>query len=175
MNGKREGNGHKVALFIDYLNADGLDMEGMVRKARRYGQLESAWAYGRFYFEVYRFPKRAKELHSLGVRLLHCKERNVGGIDVTDVAMMDDIFRFLHERPEIETFVLCTGDGGFAHTVVNIRLLDREAVVIGPPGRTAGVLRRVASQFEWAPRLGNGRNGGNNGKNGYHKGKNGRS
>lgn len=166
MAGKREGNVDKVALFIDYPNGSGLDWEGMLRIARRYGQLASAWAYGRFYFEVSRFPQRAKELHTLGVRLMHCKEPNVGAIDVIDVVMMDDIFRFLHERPDIETFVLCTGDGGFAHTVVGIRVLDRKAVVIGPPGRTAEVLREVASEFEWAPRLG--RNGGDNGNNGHN-------
>jgi hypothetical protein len=175
MDGKREGNGDKVALFIDYLNGGGLDMEGMVEIARRFGQLESAWAYGRFYCKDYRLPRPAEELRRLGVRLFHCTGLNAGAGDVTDAAMMDDIFRVLHERPEIETFVLCTGDGAYANTVVGIRALDRKAVVIGPPGRTAKGLREAASEFRRAPRLGNGRNGGNNGKNGHNKGKNGRN
>lgn len=175
MNGKREGNGHKVALFIDYPNGSGLDMERMVDIARRFGQLESAWAYGRFYCKDYRLPQCVEDLRGLGVRLYHCTGPNLGTGDVTDAAMMYDIFRVLYERPDIETFVLCTGDGGFANAVAGIRTLDRRAVVIGPPGRTARGLREAASEFRKAPRLGKGKNGGNNGKNGHNKGKNGRS
>jgi hypothetical protein len=160
----------RVALFIDYLNGGGLDMAGVVRRARRLGQIEVAWAYGRFYCRSHRLSQRAEDLRRLGVRLFHCPDPNTGPGDVTDAAMMQDIFVTLHERPEIDCYVLCTADGDFVNVLTGIRVLDREAVVIGPANRTAKALRKEAHRFMNAPYLSKGQKNGR-----QHSGPNGRS
>jgi hypothetical protein len=61
--------------------------------------------------------------------------------------MMRDIYRTLDHRPEIDCFILCTGDGGFKNVITSIRAEGRMVIVVGLPGSTARDLRRYAHRY----------------------------
>ena len=136
----------KVALFIDLPNQSGLDMEWIVNTALKYGKLEVAWGYGRFHHHNDGLSHMVEQLRRLGVRLIHCPDFGYGQNDMTDLYMMRDIYHTLVQRPEIDCFVVCTGDGDFADVITTVRAHGRKVVVIGPPDATSRQLARVADQ-----------------------------
>lgn len=48
---------------------------------------------------------------------------------------------------EFDTFVIVSGDGDFANLVENLRLRDKEVVIIGPSNSTSSWLMQNASKF----------------------------
>ena len=150
---KRQSNRRKIALFIDVANVCELDMDWIVRAARRQGQLEVARAYGSFTNWRYLTPA-AERLFLHGVRLIHCPAwRNASGEwkDCADELMMDEIYRTLNQKPDIDRFIICTGDGHFVPATIRIRATGREAIIIAPPDSMSRMLAKVASRCLTAP------------------------
>ena len=143
--------GHKVALFVDVPNQSGLDMEWIMDTALQRGTIEMAWGYGRFYRHNHRVRHAVEQLRRMGVRLIHCPDFSDYQDDITDLYMMRDIFHTLVERPDVDCFVVCTGDGGFANVIATIRAHGRKAIVIGPPNATSHQLAKLADQCLIAP------------------------
>lgn len=151
MSDNKWAGGHKVALFIDVLNQSGLDIEWIVDTAMQRGELEMAWGYGRFYRYGHHLRRVVEQLRRMGIRLIHCPDVFCDQSDMTDLYMMRDIFHTLVQRPDVDCFVVCTGDGDFADVIATIRAHGRKAIVIGPPDATSRQLARVADQCLIAP------------------------
>ena len=141
----------KVALFIDVPNQCGVDIEWVMNAARARGEVEMAWGYGDFFRRNGPLRPVVGRLREAGVRLIHCPATKAAHRDMTDLFMMRDIYHFLVQRPDIDCFVVCTGDGGFTDTVATIRAHGRQAVVIGPPNATSRKLAREANQCLISP------------------------
>jgi hypothetical protein len=148
----------RVALFLDDPNEPGLDLAWMMRTAQKAGQVEIALSYGLYPPGNRQQPCRAGELRQAGVRPVDCRTATEVPGDITDATMMRDIYRTLDHRPEIDCFILCTGDGGFKNVVTSIRAEGRMVIVVGLPGSTARDLRRYAHRYIEARTKSNGDN-----------------
>jgi hypothetical protein len=156
MTNKRQSNQStcpKVALFIDMANVCELDMDWILRAVHRQGQIEIARAYGSFTNWRYLSPA-AERLFLRGVRLVHCPAwRNARREwkDCADEIMLDDIYCTLDDKPDIDRFVICTGNGHFVPTAIRLRIHRRTVIVIAPPNGLSRMLQEVANQCLFAP------------------------
>lgn len=137
----------RVALFVDGPNGPSLDLEWMMRTAQKEGQIEIALSYGKFHPKNVWQSGRAEELRQVGVRPVDCRTAKKVPGDMTDATMMRDIYRTLDHRPEIDCFILCTGDGDFKNVLTSIRAEGRTVIVVGPAGSTAEDLIRFADRY----------------------------
>jgi hypothetical protein len=157
MTGRRRTK-RKVAMFIDIANLLEVDLEQLVRVARRLGEIEIARGYGNFV--NWRFlGAAAEQLFLQGVRLIHCPgwRNGAGGQDWKDAAdelMMVDVCCLLDKRQDIDRFIICTGDGHFVPVVLAIQARGREAIIMGPPNGTSWLLREAADRYRELPKVG---------------------
>ena len=72
--------------------------------------------------------------------------------DMTDFIMLDYIYQTAAERPEIETYILFTGDGHF-HSVAKylIQKLRKRVIVYGVSGSISKSLKSAASEVRELP------------------------
>jgi hypothetical protein len=136
-------------LFIDAANCRHLDFKGMLRAARRYGELVVVQAYGNFanWRDV---GRAAEQLFLLGVRLIHCPGwRNGSGEwkSAPDELLMHDVRSLLHQRPDLARFILGSGDGHFVPTLCEIKKQGREAIVMADEGVTSRLVIEAADRF----------------------------
>lgn len=169
MAGKRKVRPRKNAMFVDVANVCDLDVDRMMRMVRRQGTIEIAQGYGNF-TNWRHLSAAAEKLFLHGVRLVHCPGwRNASGEwkDCADEIMMGDIQQFLVARPDIDRFIICTGDGHFVPAALRVRASGREVLVIAPPDGISRMLREVASRCLTVPpsepRIGDGHSASDNG------------
>jgi hypothetical protein len=153
---KRQIRVRKNAVLIDVANVCELDLDKMMRAARRQGRIEILRGYGNFANRCF-LSHPAERLFLHGVRLIHCPAwRNASGEwkDCADEMMMHDIHQILVARTDIDRFVICTGDGHFVPVALAIRASGREVVVISPPDGTSRMLGEVATRCLTVPHYG---------------------
>jgi len=145
MTGTKEANGPKVALFIDIQNGAGLDMQLVLKIANLLGRIEVAKGFAPFGQGNAGVDRQARKLSRMDVELIHCPPMSVDDREVDDRTMQEQIRQTLERRPEIERFVLCTGDGDFVREVRRIRAKGRVAFVMAPPGSASRELAAAAT------------------------------
>lgn len=123
--------------------------------AKLLGRVEVAKGFAPFDQQNRGIDRQAFKLDRIGVDLVHCPQRP-GDRDKDDETMQEHIRRTLEQRPEIQRYVLCTGDHGFARVVKRIRAKGRVAFVIGPPDAVSRELAEAATVCLTVPVLGQG-------------------
>lgn len=144
----------KVAVFIDRENLTGLDEESLMAMASEWGRIAFARGYSKRRHRHH--SRNGSGLSLAGISAVKCPMASGRREDGTDLVMMKHIIHTLAHRPDIQCYVVCTGDGGFVPVVTIIRALGRRVIVVGPDSATSYKLVEAADHYLVAPRSGNG-------------------
>ena len=154
--------GDNVALLIDWenikicatekLNAPP-DIILLKKVARKYGQLTVARAYANWADMFHEGDM--ERFSSQDIEPVFVHTRNVGGQNEevikgsADIRLACDCIEMLFKNPNILTYVLATGDGGFEHVVTKIKSYGKRAVIIGIRKATSPRLGVVSPEMVW--------------------------
>src|SRR5215216_5958707 len=135
-----------LAVFIDWENIyistvseynSKPNVSAILEKAREYGRIVSATAYADWTDGDFR--DAPPTLYSNGI-----SKRRTNSIDVMLAVECSD---FLHNHPQVDTYVLVTGDGDFIPLVSLLRSRGKKVVVIGVSEATSYHLIESADDF----------------------------
>ncbi len=150
----------KVALFIDWDNlaistsADmgGLlpDVPALVGAAQRYGEIVVARAYSEWQMTSERLAVYRAGVEPVYAPTFRFESDNQPGgpkgKSLADPCMVADCVDFLHLMPEIQVYVLISGDKDMVPVVRLTQLRGKRVIVIGPD-LVAAILRDMADEF----------------------------
>jgi len=145
-----------VGLFIDLenilistRNAYGCspDFGKVVLLASKYGRIEEASGYADFC----NVPHEIKiDLFLAGIRQINVPSWSNGSPDkknCSDEVMAQDIYRLLHKKAKIETFILATGDTHILPALLEAKWHGKRIVVTAVPEETGHLLKKAADEF----------------------------
>ncbi|HEU5090438.1 MAG TPA: NYN domain-containing protein, partial [Roseiflexaceae bacterium] len=156
-------NSHRsdVAVFIDFENVyvstrDKLDanpnFEMIMDRCEDLGRVVIARAYA----DWYRYPRVTSALYANGIEPMYVPtyyyDRDLGRTgraikNSVDMNLCIDAMKTLFTNPNIEKFVLATGDRDFIPLVNSIRQQGKEVIVIGIGGAASSHLAQSADEF----------------------------
>lgn len=153
-----------VALYIDWENIkyslwnhDARAPRAAVLRdaASRYGRVVAARAYANW--QEPQHQADPSELYSVGIEPIYVPTRTYTTVDAAgpaarrknsvDVKLTVDAVDLCLMNPNIESFVLVTGDGDFVHLVTALRCRSKQVVVIGCSWSTSWQLTSTADLF----------------------------
>lgn len=148
----REGEDVQAALFIDFENVaisaeaafDRLETGKLIETAEKYGRCVSRRAYG----DWTRFSRYSQDLleHAIeAIQLFHYGGHNTK--NAADIQMVVDILEMMFTHPEINVFVLATGDSDFSAIARKLRSYSKYVIGIGLQRATSEVLVKACDQF----------------------------
>jgi len=150
-----------VAVFIDFENIyisvrnrydANPNFESIMDLCQRYGRVTIARAYA----DWYRYPRVTNALYANAIEPMYVptyyydREEGRTGRAIknsVDMHLCIDMMKTLYAFPNIETFVLITGDRDFIPLINAIRQLGKRTVVIGVAQATASHLAQSADEF----------------------------
>ncbi len=153
--------GQDVAIFIDFENIYisvlaeydvNPDFEALKDKAEEFGRISVAQAYADWTpYSHYINALHAYEIDPIYVPAYHYGEggKQKGGAikNSVDMFLCINAMKMLYSHPNIQTFVLVTGDRDFVPLVKTIREFGKRAVVIGVAGAASSHLAQAADEF----------------------------
>jgi uncharacterized LabA/DUF88 family protein len=150
-----------LAIFIDWENIyistvseynSKPNVSAMLEKAREYGRIVSATAYADWTEGDFR--QAPPTLYSNGITPKYISARYFPGgkaskrrTNSIDVMLAVECADFLHNHPQVGTYVLVTGDGDFIPLVSLLRSRGKNVVVIGVSEATSYHLIESADHF----------------------------
>jgi uncharacterized protein (TIGR00288 family) len=150
-----------VAVFVDFENIyisvrnrydANPNFESIMDLCQRYGRVTVARAYA----DWYRYPRVTNALYANAIEPMYVptyhydREEGRTGRAIknsVDMHLCIDMMRTLYAYPNIETFVLITGDRDFIPLINAVRQLGKHTVVIGVAQATASHLAQAADEF----------------------------
>ncbi|MEP7199197.1 MAG: NYN domain-containing protein [Chloroflexota bacterium] len=153
--------GQDVAVFIDFENIYisvlaeydvNPDFEALIEKAEAFGRVSVAQAYADWTpYSHYINSLHAYQIDPMYVPAYHYGEggKQKGGAikNSVDMFLCINAMKMLYSHPNIQTFVLVTGDRDFVPLVKTIREFGKRAVVIGVAGAASSHLAQSADEF----------------------------
>ena len=148
----------EVALFVDLENItqslwkrfqQSPDPFDWVEKAKKYGPLSFARAYGDF--SQAHLARLEGDLRAAGIDKYDCptKQRGTDSQSTVDAHIIIDLFEVAIDRPGTKTFVLFAGDSDYTRVVTRLRnRLDKDVIVAGVPGSISRDLARAATAVD---------------------------
>jgi uncharacterized LabA/DUF88 family protein len=150
-----------LAIFIDWENiyistvteyGAKPNVSAMLEKAREYGRVVSAMAYADWTDGDFRDAPPTLYSNGISPRYISARyfpggrsqKRRTNSIDVMLAVECSD---FLHYHPQVDTYVLVTGDGDFIPLVSLLRSRGKKVVVIGVSEATSYHLIESADEF----------------------------
>src|ERR671926_172377 len=150
-----------LAIFIDWENIyistvseynSKPNVSAILEKAREYGRIVSAMAYADWTDGDFRDAPPTLYSNGISPRYISARyfpggksqKRRTNSIDVMLAVECSD---FLHTHPQVETYVLVTGDGDFIPLVSLLRSRGKTVVVIGVSEATSYHLIESADHF----------------------------
>ncbi len=150
-----------LAIFIDWENiyistvseySSKPNVSAILEKAREYGRIVSATAYADWTEGDFR--NAPPTLYSNGISPRYISARYFPGgraqkrrTNSIDVMLAVECSDFLHNHPQVDTYVLVTGDGDFIPLVSLLRSRGKNVVVIGVSEATSYHLIESADHF----------------------------
>jgi len=143
-----------VALFVDLENVvtslwnthrQAPDPRKWVEKARKYGLVSFARAYGDFSQDHLRDLEM--RLRIAGIEPYNCpvKQRGERSQSTVDMNLAIDLYEVAQDRPQTETYLLLAGDSDYVRIVNRLRLrLGKEVIIAGVPGSVSRALVEAA-------------------------------
>jgi len=150
-----------VAVFIDFENIyisvrnryeANPNFESIMDLCQRYGRVTISRAYA----DWYRYPRVTNALYANAIEPVYVptyhydREEGRTGRAIknsVDMHLCIDMMRTLYAFPNIETYVLITGDRDFIPLINAVRQLGKRTVVIGVAEATASHLAQAADEF----------------------------
>jgi uncharacterized LabA/DUF88 family protein len=149
-----------TAIFIDLENllcgyaltdkeTEALDLRGILTQVRSLDHLVGRVAIGRAYanWQSYKTRPLHAVMNELNISQEHVQAVNVSQKNLADIALCTDVMDVLHTRPNIKTFVIVSGDGGFAWMVRRLNEYGKNVVVAAYESQTNKVLKDLADEF----------------------------
>lgn len=150
-----------LAIFMDWENiyistvteyGTKPNVSAILEKAHEYGRIVSANAYADWTDSDYR--NAPPTLYSNGISPRYISARYFPGgksskrrTNSIDVMLAVECSDFLHDHPQVDTYVLVTGDGDFIPLVSLLRSRGKKVVVIGVSEATSYHLIESADEF----------------------------
>ncbi|MFQ6057406.1 MAG: NYN domain-containing protein [Anaerolineae bacterium] len=156
-----ERNQNDVAVFVDFENIYisvrnrydvNPNFESIMDKSHEYGRVTIARAYA----DWYRYPRVTNALYANSIEPMYVptyyydREEGRTGRAIknsVDIHLVIDIMKTLYNHPNIETYVLVTGDRDFIPAINAIRQHGKRAVVIGVAEAASSHLAQSADEF----------------------------
>ena len=148
----KEGDDVQVALFIDFENI-AISAEELFTRLRTDILIQTAEQFGRcimrrVYGDWTRFSKYSQDLLENAIeaiQLFHYGGHN--DKNAADIQMVADILEMLFTHPEIDVFILATGDSDFSAVARKLRSYSKRVIGIGLRQATSEVLVKACDQF----------------------------
>ncbi len=153
----------QVAIFIDFENLtsglqpdkgdrkwsheEDVDCEPIVRLAEEYGRVVQSHAYADWRNKLYN--QYQLDLYKLGIDLVHVMGKMGGGgfKNAVDIKMAVDITESIFTFPDIQTFIIVSGDRDFIHVLKMLRRHGRQVVGISPARSASEDLAQLTDRF----------------------------
>ena len=153
--------GGDVAVFIDFENIyisvrnrydANPNFESIMDLCQRYGRVTIARAFA----DWYRYPRVTNALYANAIEPMYVPtyhyDRDVGRTgraikNAVDMHLCIDLMKTLYAFPNIDTYVLITGDRDFIPLINAVRQQGKRTVVIGVAQATASHLAQAADEF----------------------------
>lgn len=149
---------NRIAVFIDaenvtnWIKNDGVTL--LIEELKQLGQIIIRRAYG-----VWSRPQLAMHQASInqnGFELIHCYHP-VTGKNTADIQMTVDVIECAWQLPNINCFVLVTGDSDFSPVFRRLREMDKEVIGVGKHSTLSECVKTSCSRFiytdEYSPEL----------------------
>lgn len=149
----------QIAVFFDYENIvyslrnrfeQKANFEAIIDKCKEFGRLSVAKAFADWGLP-YMSPALMYALQSSGFELVFVPtgstQSNSPRKNVADLYMAISVMDILYTRPEIETFVLLTGDRDFMLLVNHLKQKGKRVVAIGVDGSSSYYLTQAVDDF----------------------------
>jgi hypothetical protein len=138
----------KVGIFLDIENLAGwlkLDRgETLFDRASELGSVVVRRAYGDF--SLVSVSKRQSDLNLLGFEFVHVYHP-VKGKNSADIQIVVDVMEYLTRVPDLQWFVLATGDADFSPLFRRLKELGKSVVGIGPKSKLSEVVKKSCNRF----------------------------
>ncbi|MFM6335244.1 MAG: NYN domain-containing protein, partial [Dolichospermum sp.] len=138
----------KVGIFLDIENLAGwLKLDGgetLLDRASELGSVVVRRAYGDF--SLPSVSKRQSELNLLGFEFVHVYHP-VKGKNSADIQIVVDVMEYLTRVPDLQWFVLATGDADFSPLFRRLKELGKSVVGIGPKSKLSEVVKKSCNRF----------------------------
>ncbi len=138
----------KVAVFLDvenlsgWLKADGGDI--LLDRSTELGQVAVRRAYGDF--SIQSVNVRQVELNLLGFEFVHVYHP-VKGENSADIQIVVDVMEYVARIPDLQWFVLATGDSDFSPLFRRLRELGKSVVGVGPRSALSEAVKKSCNRF----------------------------
>jgi uncharacterized protein (TIGR00288 family) len=149
---------NRIAVFIDaenvtnWIKNDGVTL--LIEELKQLGQIIIRRVYG-----VWSRPQLAMHQASInqnGFELIHCYHP-VTGKNTADIQMTVDVIECAWQLPNINFFVLVTGDSDFSPVFRRLREMDKEVIGVGRHSTLSECVKTSCSRFiytdEYSPQL----------------------
>ncbi len=138
----------KVAVFLDVENLSGwLKAEGgeiLLDRSTELGRVAVRRAYGDF--SVPSVSVRQAELNLLGFEFVHVYHP-VKGKNSADIQIVVDVMEYIARIPDLNWFVLATGDSDFSPLFRRLRELGKSVVGVGPRSALSEAVKKSCNRF----------------------------
>lgn len=134
------------AVFIDGENFGlGHDFGKVLNACREFGRI----AFARLYADWAKCPSHLISIYESDIEPVFVPHISNNGSNksITDVRIACDVLETIHHHPDVNVYILLTGDGDFIPAVEAIRRHGKWSVVIGLEGHTSSHLREKADIF----------------------------
>ena len=150
---------HRVGVFFDYENIvyslrnrfeQKANFDALITKCREFGRLTVARAFADWGLP-YMSPALMYALQSSGFELVFVPtgstQSNTPRKNVADLYMAISVMDVLFTRPDIDTFVLLTGDRDFMVLVNYLKQMGKRVIAIGVDGSSSYYLTQAVDDF----------------------------
>lgn len=156
-----ESDKPQVAIFVDFENLvygiqdpkksnsdeEEVDIEPVVRLAEEYGRVVQAHAYADWRNRV--FNQYQVDLYKLGMDIVHVmgKKGRTGFKNAVDIKMAVDTIETIFTFPDIDTYIIVSGDRDFIHVLKMLRRHGKHVVGISPARSASEDLAQLTDRF----------------------------
>ncbi|MCA9197530.1 MAG: NYN domain-containing protein [Planctomycetales bacterium] len=137
-----DGNETHLAVFVDVDNLSrpsALDYSALMRFLKQMGRVTVCRAYADWDTQ----PKIRPRLLAAGFELIDMVALNGHGKNATDIRIAVDAVELAHIQPQIDSFVVISGDSDFVPLIVRLRSYQKTVTIIAEPGNAS----RAAASF----------------------------
>lgn len=151
-------DGQNVAIYLDFENLaisaetvypsknKPLDLEPIVDFATTKGVICVRKAYGDWSKEI--FAQYQHNLMEQGFELIHLPETNLQGKNGSDVRLAVDVMAYVESFPEIDTFVIGSGDTDFIPLIQHLRSRGKAVIIVGFEHSVGKLVKRNSVEFK---------------------------
>ena len=136
-----------IGIFIDGDNAYEKTFNTLINHIKKYGKIIINRVYGNFSKKKYR-EKWKDVCLKYGVEQIQCQSTNqLKNKNSADIHMIDDMYMFLYEYKNLDTFVIVSCDSDFVVAVRRLKMNNKQVIIVGDNENTSQLLKATCDEF----------------------------